>query len=963
MTARIAALAIAFILVSASTASAQSSEGSWAEQTLAELTLEEKVAQLFSAPTNGFYKSIDHPGYQLLMDLVENLGIGGVIFFQGEPMEQAVFANELQRRARIPLLVSQDADWGVGMRVERATTFPPAMAVGAGHEEDLSYLAGYVTAREARALGVHQVFAPVADVNNNPHNPIINVRAFGGDPHHVAEMVSAHVRGVQDGGAIATLKHFPGHGDTDVDSHDDLPVLPFDRSRLDALELVPFRHAIETGAGSVMTGHLWLPELDPEENVTATLSYPITTELLRNELSFDGLIVTDALNMDGVTKNFSTGEMAVRALHAGADMLLMSEDVHAAKAAILNAIDEGRVTEARVDDAVYRILRAKEQLDLQNVRLVDLDEVRRIVRTNEHQAAAEYIARKGLTLLRNEGDILPVDPSGKRFLQVTLSDSDNPSEGRYFANLVRSSLRDDGSLETHLLDMRATEPDFNAVLERASEFDVILLPALTRAWSGRTNLSESQLNFINRLVQTGVPVIMIALGNPYSVMGLDLPDAYLAAYSTTEASQAASVDAVFGSAAVAGRLPITIPGMYQMGDGLDLQQIAPRRGYAEEAGMSSRRLAAVDSLMRAAISRRAFPGASVAIGRKGVVAKLQGYGYYTYDNEQRVTESSVYDLASLTKVIATTTAVMKLYEEGRINLDAPLARYLPDFGQRGKENVTVRQILTHQAGLIPYRPFHRQGIETREQLIEAIMNEELQYRPGTDTRYSDLGMISLALAIEQITGQDFATYTRENIFEPLGMNSTGFRATGKTDELIVPTEYDDGFRGRLLQGEVHDESAWLLGGTAGHAGLFSTAADLARFAHMMVNDGEIFGRQFLKPETIREFTTRANPQGTTRALGWDTRSVQGYSSAGTKFGPRSFGHTGFTGTSFWVDPDQGLYVILLANRVHPSRENNRHVQVRSDLADIAYGAIGGPSSLLMLEQLRSRLPSRQASGF
>lgn len=948
----------------ASGVSGQANEASWADRELLAMTLEQKVAQLFSAPANGFYKSADSPEYRLLMDLVENVGIGGIIFFSGEPLEQAFFSNELQKRARIPLLISQDAEWGVGMRVARATAFPHTMAIGAAGETELAYLAGYVTAREARALGVHQVFAPTADINNNPLNPIINVRSFGQKPHDVAEMVIAHMHGLQDGGTLATLKHFPGHGDTHVDSHAGLPILSFDRARLDSLELIPFRRAIDAGVASVMTGHLSLPELDPEENVTATLSHPVTTGLLRQDLGFDGLIVTDALNMAGVTANFPAGEIAVRVIEAGADMLLMSTDVYTAKEAILEAIEEGRLSESRIDDAVRRILKAKEGLDLQNARMIDLDDVRRVVRTDEHLAAASFVARKGLTLLRNEGDVLPVDPAGKHILQITLSDNENPAEGRYFADRVRSHLTGDATFDVRLLDQRSVDPDFDRVLTEAAHYDLVIVPAITyiRAWSGRISLSERQLNFVNRLILTGAPVVMVALGNPYTVMGLEQPHAYLAAYSTSEVSQAAAADALFGATAVTGRLPITIPDTYAFGDGIDLQQIVPRRGYAEEVGMDGRRLTAVDSLMRVAIHRRAFPGASVAIGREDVVAKLAGYGHYTYDRERAVSENSVYDLASLTKVIATTTAVMKLYEEGRIDLDAPLARYLPEFGRRGKNRVTVRQVLTHQTGLIPYRPFHRMGVTSREQLIEAIMNEELQYRPGSDTRYSDLGMISLALAIERITGQDFATYARENIFEPLGMASTGFRGTGLTDEAVVPTEFDDGFRVRLLQGEVHDEAAWLLGGTAGHAGLFSTAADLARFAHMMVNDGQIHGRQFLKPETIHLFTTRVNPRGSTRALGWDTRSTEGYSSAGTKFGPRSFGHTGFTGTSMWFDPDEKLYVIMLANRVHPTRENNRHVQVRSELADIAYGAIGGPASLLLLEQLRSRLPGRRADG-
>jgi len=347
----------------------------------------------------------------------------------------------------------------------------------------------------------------------------------------------------------------------------------------------------------------------------------------------------------------------------------------------------------------------------------------------------------------------------------------------------------------------------------------------------------------------------------------------------------------------------------------------------------------LDSLMEVSIRNQAFPGAAVSIGRANGPVLIKGYGYFTYDSKQAVTPTSQFDLASLTKVIATTTAVMKLYEEGRLDLDAPVASYLPEFSRPDRDKITVRQLLTHSAGLIPFRPYHTLGLTTREQVIEAILAEPLDYKPGTQVKYSDHGMILMALIVERITGDDFATWTREHIFEPLGMLNTGFRPVGQGgDNSGGPTEFDHLFRKRLVQGEVHDETAYLLGGTAGHAGLFSTAEDLTRFARMLLNNGRVGTTTFLKPETIKLFTTRVTNLGekNTRALGWDTRSKEGYSSAGQLFGPQSFGHTGFTGTSLWIDPDAGIFAILLTNRVYPTRDNSKIGPVRADLADLTY---------------------------
>jgi len=923
--------------------------GAWAVARLQEMTLTQKVSHLFASYAYGRFRSVDDPAYQRLIDRVERFEVGGLVFFQGDPLSQAVLANDLQRRSRLPLLVSQDMEWGAGMRLDYTTTLPRAMALGATRDPALAYAAGAVTAEEARALGTRQIFAPVADVNNNPFNPIINVRSFSEHPDLVAAMVVAFIRGAQEGGVLATAKHFPGHGDTSVDSHSDLPVLPFNRTRLDTLELIPFQAAVDAGVMSVMSGHLALPAFDADIHVPASLSPNVTRKILRDDMGFKGLIVTDALRMQGVTKHFGVGEAAVRALEAGADMLLLSDDEYAARQAILEAIENGRLTEAQIDESVWRILRAKEWCGLHENRFVDLNAAGLHVATQAHQALSETIARRSLTLLRNEQQILPLLGPPKRILSITLSDSDTPSTGDPFIVALRRHANT-SEIATLLLDRRSVPKAYREALAQTANADVVFAPTFlyVRSGSGQIGLPDKHRAFLDDLIAAGKPVVLISFGNPYMVAGLaQQPTAYLAAYGGNEASQKVVVQALFGQQGFEGRLPITIPGLYAYGDGLRLDQVDLRHGYPEEVGMSGDTLSRIDSLLRNAITRRAFPGAAVAIGRAGALTKLDGYGYFTYNSEQPVTPQSRFDMASVTKVVVTTTAAMQLYDQGLLDLDAPVSRYLSTFTQHGKQGVTIRHLLTHTSGLPPFRPFHRMGVTTRQAVIDSIFAIGLEFEPGAQARYSDFSMITLALVIEKITGQEFAAYAREHILEPLGMHDTGFLPTGHPDESVVPTEVDDYFRNRLIQGEVHDETAWLLGGTAGHAGLFSTAADLARFAFMLTNGGRIEGKPFIRDETIRLFTTPIDPDHHTRALGWDTRSREGYSSAGAFFGPHSFGHTGFTGTSIWIDPDQQLFVILLTNRVYPTRENRGHLPIRPQLADLAYKAIVGAPVLTM----------------
>ncbi|MEM1271597.1 MAG: serine hydrolase, partial [Bacteroidota bacterium] len=683
-----------------------------------------------------------------------------------------------------------------------------------------------------------------------------------------------------------------------------------------------------------------LPELEPDARVPATLSPRIVQDILRDDLGFDGLVVTDALDMNGVTKHFGVGEAAVRTLEAGVDVLLMTRDEYAARAAILAAVEEGRLSEGRIDESLDRILSTKRTLGLTSTPQVDLDALRDRVSTLDHVALNDEIARRSLTLLSNKDTAVPLPRERSNVLVVALNDASDPDAGRYFLRQMRASAPQH-SYSLARLDLSSQPQEYSRVLADASAADVIVVPAFVRvrAWSGRIDLSDMHQLFLNALMQKGAPVVLVSFGNPYLISNLDAPSAYLAAFSWSESSQRAVADALAGTSAISGRLPVNIPGTYAFGDGMSVTQRSPRMGTPREGQFSPTLSERVDSLMEASIADRAFPAAAVAIGRPDVTAHLKGYGYLTYESETPVTTHTLFDVASLTKVVATTPAIMRLVEDGKMDLNAPLATYLPEFGRNGKDKVTVRQILTHTAGLKAFYQFYDQGITDRDEIIEFIFNDSLRYEPDTRYVYSDLGMMMLALAVERVSGEAFEDFVQTHIFAPLGMSRSGFRPAGGegTDPSVVPTEVDEAFGRGLVQGEVHDERAWMLGGVAGHAGLFSCAEDLSLFAQMLLNEGRLHGQQIFKPETVERFTARfPNAIGSDRALGWDTKSPEGYSSAGSKFGSNSFGHTGFTGTSMWMDPDADLFVILLTNRVYPTRDNKKHVPIRPAIADIAF---------------------------
>ena len=911
----------------------------WAESTLQRLTLEEKVAQLIFVWSSGRYLPGDSPEWQELVRLTTKRKLGGFIFSIGDVYEYAVQINKLQELAEIPLLIAGDFEYGVGMRVRNSTSFPRAMAVGATRNPAYAYEMGKATAREGRALGVHQNYAPTIDVNNNPKNPVINTRAFGDDVKLVTAMGAAFVKGTQDGGMIATVKHFPGHGDTDVDTHLGLTTLSFDRKRLDAVELAPYRGAFEAGAMSVMVGHIAVPKIDTGIGVPATVSPNITTALLQNAMKFSGLIVTDAMQMRGVSTRYEPGEAAVLALKAGTDLVLMPVDVDIAIDAVVAAVKRGELTEERINHSVRKLLEIKQKFNLHYSRLIDVGRVGEIVNSTEHRLLALNIARDAVTVLGNKNTVLPLSKvDGRRVLDVVISDTENPSDGRGFHGMLRE--RNPG-IDFIRIDPRSNALEYEAVVTKAStaELLIVQLHLYTRSGEMTGFVQKEQRELVNKLLKLGKPNVLISFGNPYVVMEFPGTDAYVCGYSNAEAMQQAVVEVLYGESPARGKLPITIPGVYKFGDGVEYATLALRNGMPEEAGFNRNELLAVDGIVNAAVKDSAFPGAVLLVAKDGIVVHEKAYGAYDYGvYSKRIDAKTIYDLASVTKVLVTTSAVMRLVDEGKLSLEDPVVKHVPQFGQKGKEQVTVYNLMVHNSGLPAWRRFY-DFCTTPECVVDSIFATPLSFRTGDTTVYSDLGLITMGKVIEKLSGTTLDRFVDSVFFKPLGMSNTMFNPPQKLWSRIAPTEVDTFWQrtGVAVRGRVHDENCATLGGVSGHAGLFSTASDISILMQMLLNGGTYGGKRYLNEATIEKFTTRQSAQST-RGIGWDMKNP-GRSWAGSLLSDKTFLHTGFTGTSVAADPEKNLIVVFLTNRVHPTRNTSKIFQVRPAVHDAVARAL------------------------
>lgn len=922
----------------------------WVTQTLKKMTLREKLGQMLMVSYFGAFHPAESPAYKEILHEIEENHVGGLIIMpsrgplglrRSQVYPTAVTLNDLQRRAKIPLLVGADFESGTRMRLEEGTSFPSTMAVAATSDPKFAYDAGKYTALEARAAGIHWIFAPDADVNNNPDNPIINIRSFGEDPKSVATYVKESVRGIEENGALATAKHFPGHGNVNVDSHLALATVPGICEELERNELIPFRAAIQQKVSAIMPGHLAVPAFEPNPNTPATFSRHILVGLLREKLNFTGLIVTDALDMGGVTSIASPGEAAVRAVDAGVDVLLLPPVPDAAIASLESTVRSGRILESRIDASVRRILVAKARLRLNKNRLVSVAQLNRNFARPEFARRSQEIADRGVILLRNTPRVLPLDSTQSlRVLLVALSADPDRCPGETIEPEIRPRV---DSLEVLRADTQFS-PVSALRLPPAGSYDVAIVALFVRVADRKGNVAfpDDQRAFVNELLATGKPAVVAAFGSPYLISRFPQATTWVAQFSTNDVSQRAVARAIFGQVPIGGKLPVTVPDVAQRGDGLCMS--ANPMVLHPNAEMSAQ-LKPAYALLDRAVATGAFPGAVLAVGWKGQLSIHPSGRLARGSKARKVAADSIYDVASLTKPIVTSTAAMMLMQQQRLDLDAPVENYIPDFSAAAKSDpdpawrarVSVRMLLLHNSGLPAHRDFYKEA-KGHAAILARVLAEPLVREPGTQIEYSDLGFILLGEIIERLTGESLDAVAAREIFLPLGMDRSMFNPPRRLRPEIAPTEIDSAYRRRLICGEVHDENAWAMGGIVGHAGLFSTAGDVAIFAQMILNGGIYGHRRLLSRAIVEEFTSKVaigNSAGTT---GWDVPSER--SSSGRYFSSKSFGHMGFTGTTLWIDPEKDLFVILLTNRVNPTRANQQIRQVRPAVHDAIIEALG-----------------------
>lgn len=951
------------------------SDWEWVDSVYESLSQNERIAQLIMVPAWS-NKGIEHENE--VAHLIEKYQIGGIAFFQGGPGRQIELVKRYQKLAKVPLLMGIDAEWGLGMRLDSTMSFPYQMTLGAVQNDSLIYAMGREIGRQLKLTGMHMNFAPVLDINNNPENPVINYRSFGSDKYNVSRKGIAYMKGLQDEGIIATGKHFPGHGDTDTDSHLSLPVINHSLDRLNNIELFPFRQSIRAGLGAIMVAHLHVPELDPNEKLPTTLSKKVITDLLDTQIGFSGLIITDALNMKGVTNHFPPGEIEVLAFEAGNDLLVYVEDVKLAIESLSKAISEGRISEEQLERSCKMILSSK----LWAVKESEANLSSRKVHAKINTAAAAVLKSEltaaSLTVIRNSDELIPIKGlEDKKIASVSI--------GRNNTSVFQNRLGKYTKIEAFTLQKKASSSEFNKLLKKLEKYDLVIMGLHDLDMRPQKNfgLLPEVVQFTENLMKQNATILTV-FGNPYSLgkmEGLDNAKGIILAYHENSLSQDLSAQLIFGGIGATGRLPVDIGQMFHAGEGIDTEggirfsYVSPQAIGVDGDALKEK----IDSICLSGIKAKAYPGCEVFAAKDGKVFFHESYGYYDYSNKKKVTEESIYDLASVTKVSGPLPGILKLVEQGKMVLDAPFSTYWPDFKKTDKAWLTLREALAHQGSLQAWIPYWKETIKDNgdfkrltfkvepsrrypirvcdslwihktytKKIFKAI--KEAPLRENREYLYSGLPSYLYPTIIEQMTGRSYEEFLYNDYFRPLGAwtlvyNPLRFYPLDR----IVPTEKDDFFRNEQLRGYVHDEGAAMMGGVSGNAGLFATAEDLAKLHQMYLWKGSYGGEKFFEEETMDEFIRYQYPdEGSRRGLGFDKPLLNNEELEPSEAYPafsaskESFGHSGYTGTFVWADPDTGLLYVFLSNRVYPTRENTTlfKLNIRSNILESIYEGIG-----------------------
>lgn len=928
----------------------------WVDSVFKSLSKEERIAQLMVVRA---HSNLGPDHVAKVINDIKEYNIGALCFFQGGPVRQANLTNYYQSMAKTPLMITIDGEWGLGMRLDSVTKFPYQLTLGALKENDLAYKMGLAVGEQCKRIGVHVNYAPVVDINNNPNNPVIGYRSFGEDKNKVAQLGVAYMKGMQDAGIMACAKHFPGHGDVDVDSHYDLPVITKSIAQLDEMELVPFKALFAAGVGSVMTAHLSVPSIDNTTNKATSISKNAVTDLLKEKLDYNGLTFTDALEMKGVAKYFPGGTIAVEALIAGNDMLCLPESVPETIDAVKEAIKEKRLSWDDINDKVKKVLLAKYDLGLNQWQPIDTNNLLEDLNAKTNEIRYE-VAKNTLTVLRNESNAFPI--SGKRKIAYV-------GIGVAELNAFGKSLKEDLDADTYFFTYKDEDPEriFTAIKDGGYQSIVIGIHDYNLRPANNYNISQTAINLVKELQFFNTATFVF--GNVLAVSNFCDAKTLIACYQDDDITQQAAVDLLQSKIVSMGKLPVSVCN-FKFGDGIIHGGVKPVR-----AAILKDKLSAIDSIANDAIAKKAFPGCVVMAVHNGKIIYNKAFGNYEYGTSPAMNVESIFDLASVTKISATTVAIMKLYEQGKLDLKKRLGNYLPVVRGTNKASLRIDDILMHQAGLVPFIAFYKETIDSatgipfpthyspiptplysirvaenlylRNDWEDTLMSRILASPVGPMNKYvySDNDFIFLGKIVEQLSGMPLNEYVEKTFYRKMGMRTTGFKPRKEfAVDKIVPTEAEPHFRRQLIRGDVHDEGASLFGGVAGHAGLFSDAYDLAMLYQMLLNDGVFNGERYFKPETIKLFTAY-HSSVSRRGLGFDkpekdnAKRDEPYPSLSAS--PQTFGHTGFTGTCVWVDPKVNLIYIFLSNRVHPSRNSPglSQLNVRPKIHEVIYNAI------------------------
>jgi len=950
-------------LISPKSSDFKQKQALWADSVLATMTLEQKIGQLFMIAA---FSNRNENDYRRVEEQIRKYHIGGVIFFQGNPLKQAELTNRYQSAATIPLLIGIDGEWGLGMRLDDAFSFPKAITLGATVDANLIEKMGFEIGKQCKRLGVHINFAPDADINSNPKNPVINYRSFGESVSNVTNLSLAYARGMRKANVMGSAKHFPGHGDTGEDSHYALPVLNHTRKHIDEVETMPFKAMIEDSIASVMIGHLHVPQLDNSPNTPASVSEKIIKEYLQRDMNFNGLVVTDALNMRGLLKYFPTGAAEVKAFQAGNDLLLQTGNLDVAYGALHQKILDSTLSVNDLDHKVKKVLMSKYWVGLNKYKPIDFSNLLLDLNNQQSKDLTQKIFDKAATVVKDDEGLIPLANSQNvSYASLSIAGkADNVFQKTmsYYSNITNYDIPFKPSKSS----------DWTWVVEQAAQKDLVIVGVheMHNLDSRNFGVVPETIKIIREL-QKQTKVVVCVFGNPYSLKLFDEFETVICGFEDEAEAHIAVANIIFGVNGASGKIPVnTLAADGKVNFGIDTKSLGRiGLGIASEVGMNQSKLSQIRFLANNAIENQEFPGCQVLVARKGKVVFFESFGNQRYGANEPVDGQTIFDLASLTKVTATLQAIMMLFDQKKLDINQKASFYLPELQNSNKKDITVKDLLLHQAGLKAFVPFYDNTIEVvgernpkffaRENLGNSYLkvSDSLFVKPmikdsvfnwiiksslvsssnAPKYLYSDLGLILLQRVVEKVSGQPLDAYVDSKIFRPLGMYNTGFNISDKKSaQNIAPTEITNDYRKTPIKGSVHDPNAALLGGVAGHAGLFSNAWDLVKLLQMNLNKGFYEDNHFFSPQTIDLFIKKQSTISH-RGLGWnkpstDDGSVSQYAS------PSTYGHTGFTGTAVWVDPEKELIYIFLSNRVYPSAENNKIIKnkTRKRIHDLVY---------------------------